>query len=148
MIAEGKKAVAAVVSAAAIAVTPYCGALFGCGCTWPWAGLDRHCNIHDPAAPFHCPWCEYPVAGALSVTLAVIAGAMTAGFIDPKDFRLRTWLRDPRGRILSKRAAALSEILARTLLGVGAFFLIAALAASLTAAVTGFRGSAIWFSIP
>jgi len=39
--------------------TPYCGALFRCGCTWIWAGGSDKCNVHNPTGP-HCPWCTAP----------------------------------------------------------------------------------------
>ncbi len=62
---------------ALVVVTPLCGALFRCGCTWPWAGLDRHCNVHDPDDPAHCPWCVHPRVAAttfaVSATLGVVA---------------------------------------------------------------------------
>ena len=33
----------------------YCNLIFQCGCTWPWAGGSKYCNIHNPNGP-HCPW--------------------------------------------------------------------------------------------
>ena len=36
---------------------PYCGLLFRCRCTWPWAGGAAHCNIHHASGP-RCPWCN------------------------------------------------------------------------------------------
>jgi len=62
------------VVAALILITPLCGLLFDCGCTWPWAGLESHCNIHDPNAVHQCPWCVSSIAGAVSVGLAVLMG--------------------------------------------------------------------------
>jgi len=62
------------VIAALILITPLCGLLFDCGCTWPWAGLESHCNIHDPSAVHQCPWCVSSIAGAVSVGLAVLIG--------------------------------------------------------------------------
>jgi len=59
------------VAFAAVFVTPYCGYLFECGCTWPWAGLDAHCNIHDAYAEHRCPWCASLPAGGLSM-LAIL----------------------------------------------------------------------------
>ena len=56
---------------AAVFVTPYCGYLFECGCTWPWAGLDAHCNIYDAYAEHRCPWCVSLPAGGLSM-LAIL----------------------------------------------------------------------------
>jgi len=57
----------------AIFVTPYCGYLFECGCTWPWAGLDADCNIHQADAEHRCPWCVSLVAGGVS--MLVLFGA-------------------------------------------------------------------------
>ncbi|PCI17054.1 MAG: hypothetical protein COB62_07680 [Piscirickettsiaceae bacterium] len=62
------------VIAALVLITPLCGLLFDCGCTWPWAGLESHCNIHNPKAVHQCPWCVSTVAGGLSVGLAVLVG--------------------------------------------------------------------------
>ncbi len=56
-----------------IILTPFCGFLFDCGCTWPWSGLESHCNIHDPLAEHQCPWCASLVAGVLSSAAAVLA---------------------------------------------------------------------------
>jgi len=36
---------------------PYCGLLFRCRCTWPWAGGWDGCNVHHPSGP-KCPWCN------------------------------------------------------------------------------------------
>ncbi|MEW5056879.1 MAG: hypothetical protein AB1Y25_04590 [Cycloclasticus sp.] len=43
--------------ASLLLMTPLCGLMFDCGCTWPWEGLDSHCNIHDSTALQQCPWC-------------------------------------------------------------------------------------------
>lgn len=56
-----------------IILTPYCGFMFDCGCTWPWSGLESHCNIHDPLAEHQCPWCTSLLLGVLSSTAAVFA---------------------------------------------------------------------------
>ena len=58
-------------------VTPYCGLLFSCGCTWPWAGLDANCNIHDHDALHVCPWCGSLYVGGLS-TLAMLGASYAA----------------------------------------------------------------------
>jgi len=67
-------AVTAVVVFALIAVTPFCGFMFDCGCDWPWSGLYHHCNFFDALAKLKCPWCNNVAAGALSM-LAVSAPA-------------------------------------------------------------------------
>jgi uncharacterized protein with PQ loop repeat len=56
-----------------IILTPFCGFLFDCGCTWPWSGLESHCNIHDPLTGHQCPWCASLVAGVFSSAAAVLA---------------------------------------------------------------------------
>jgi hypothetical protein len=61
-----------------IVITPFCGLLFDCGCSWPWAGLESNCNFHKEGAAYHCPWCEYPVAGLESALLAVCSGVLAA----------------------------------------------------------------------
>jgi len=62
------------VIAALILITPLCGLLFDCDCTWPWQGLESHCNIHNPQAAHQCPWCVSSIAGGASVGLAVLVG--------------------------------------------------------------------------
>ncbi|MGR9046251.1 MAG: hypothetical protein ACU83N_13210 [Gammaproteobacteria bacterium] len=63
---------------ALVFITPLCGFLFHCGCTWPWAGLDSACNIHDSAASQRCPWCASLLEGLLSTSVAVLAGMIAA----------------------------------------------------------------------
>ena len=65
--------------AAALFITPYCGWLFDCGCTWPWAGLDSDCNNFKPAALHKCPWCGNYIKGFISTTLT-IGGATAIAF--------------------------------------------------------------------
>jgi len=62
--------------ASLLLITPLCGLMFDCGCTWPWEGLDSHCNIHDSTALQQCPWCVSMFAGVVSVALAVICGVL------------------------------------------------------------------------
>ena len=84
----------------AVFVTPWCGVLFGCGCTWLWAGLARFCNIHRAAGP-HCPWCMHGAA-IFMLAAAAIAVAQSAAVV---------WLqRRGRGWVMA------------TLAGVAAFF--------------------------
>ena len=68
---------------AAVFVTPYCSYLFECGCTWPWAGLDADCNIHNRQALHRCPWCISLEAGAASMIAlfgaSYVAAARGAG---------------------------------------------------------------------
>ncbi len=37
-------------------ITPLCGFIFRCGCTWLWSGAVSCCNINHPQTP-NCPWC-------------------------------------------------------------------------------------------
>lgn len=46
-----------------------CGVVSHCGCTWPWDGGWRKCNIHNHDGP-RCPWC---VASAASKLLDVVS---------------------------------------------------------------------------
>lgn len=59
-----------------IILTPLCGWLFACGCTWPGLGLDANCNFHQPHALHQCPWCASTVAGWGSVIIALAAGVV------------------------------------------------------------------------
>ena len=65
--------------AAGLAITPYCGWLFDCGCTWPWAGLYSDCNNFKPAALHKCPWCGNYIKGFISTALT-IGGATAVAF--------------------------------------------------------------------
>lgn len=96
---------------AGLLAAPYCGLLFGCGCSWPWEGLADHCNFFDPASPLRCPWCEYPLTAILSLAAGVVAGLWCG--------RRRT-------------------VLVRALGATMAFFLSTGFAAWLTAIVTGY----------
>ncbi len=59
-------------------ITPFCGALFACGCTWPGLGLEANCNFFDPQALSHCPWCASFFVGGISVTAAIFSGYLIA----------------------------------------------------------------------
>ena len=63
-----------VVLAALIITTPLCNQIFSCGCTWPWQGLDNHCNFHVAQAPHKCPWCVSWLAAGLSLGSALLVG--------------------------------------------------------------------------
>jgi hypothetical protein len=63
---------------AAVALYPFCGFVFRCGCTAMWLGAAAHCNVHRPAGP-HCPWCEHLALG-------------TAGFLLTLAFQLLVYL--------------------------------------------------------
>lgn len=122
---------------ALIALTPMCGYLFGCGCTWPWMGLARDCNYFNPADPLHCPWCDYKGLGLAAVLLtgfAAVAGSLLPEFLRG-DFKLES-LRapaPPRPTLIEIKEAAL-----RLGSGVGFFSITALLFGWLTVWLTGY----------
>lgn len=73
-------------------VLPYCGLLFRCGCTWPWAGGVAHCNIYDAGAP-DCPWCMAP-GWAAWIPFQGIIGVMTIASV-AAGWRWRGWWARP-----------------------------------------------------
>ena len=56
----------------------FCAMIYGCGCTFLWAGADTHCNIHT--GPKHCPWCSIGMSGFAGVYLTIIAAQAIAAF--------------------------------------------------------------------
>jgi hypothetical protein len=42
-----------------IFLLPFCGFIFGCGCSFLWSDALKHCSIYDPMRP-DCPWCLAP----------------------------------------------------------------------------------------
>ena len=46
-----------VVGISAAFFTPFCHALFDCGCQVLWEGAGRFCNVHNLEGP-HCPFCS------------------------------------------------------------------------------------------
>lgn len=61
-----------------ILVTPLCGFLFDCGCTWPWSGLDSKCNFYKQNTIHKCPWCASWITGWLSVGVSIASGMFVA----------------------------------------------------------------------
>ena len=61
-----------------ILVTPLCGFLFDCGCTWPWSGLDSKCNVYKQNTIHKCPWCASWITGWLSVGVSIASGMFVA----------------------------------------------------------------------
>ena len=58
-----------------VLLLPLCQLAHRCGCTWPWAGAEAHCNVQRPSGP-HCPWCEHPaLGGAASLGIAAAQAA-------------------------------------------------------------------------
>ena len=99
-----------------ILVTPLCGFLFDCGCTWPWAGLDSACNFHQHNAVYKCPWCDSLITGWLSAGVSFASGLFVAASPLP---------------ILG--VVTINESLIRILLGTMAFLCVAILAGWLAA---------------
>lgn len=104
-----------------VVVTPLCGVLFNCGCEWPWAGLEKFCNIHDPRALHQCPWCISLFTGGLSVGVALLLGYKATLFGLAQKFAIiRT------GEVGGTRIAL--NFLMNILFGIGAFFAVALVA--------------------
>lgn len=120
---EKRWAVSVTLLLSLVIITPLCGLLFQCGCDWPWLGLDAHCNFYKSYEEHHCPWCVSMVSGVLSAGLAIVSGVYTA------IVSVETLI-SPIKR---------HEVVVRTLVGFGIFFLVAILTASV---------AAIWQSYP
>jgi hypothetical protein len=58
-----------------IFIVPFCGALFGCGCTWLWAGAGSNCvGMMDNHSMHHtCPWCIDSPTGWLIPIILILA---------------------------------------------------------------------------
>jgi hypothetical protein len=69
-----------VLIAALMILTPLCGWLFSCGCTWPWLGLDAKCNYYQSHAVHQCPWCVSKWVGWSSVGLSLAVGVIVAAY--------------------------------------------------------------------
>ncbi|HIG79693.1 MAG TPA: hypothetical protein EYQ47_06850 [Cycloclasticus sp.] len=118
---------------ALVLITPLCGYLFDCGCTWPWAGLDSHCNSHKPSAVHWCPWCVSTIGGTASVGLAVLIGFLlsvkpSGSGYDMRDF---AWAG------IQQKASAL-EFIQRTVVGLIGFTFAAAITAWLSGYLQGY----------
>ena len=72
--------VALAVVMAFVFMTPLCGQLFGCGCSFLWSGADAHCNVKREAPP-HCPWCSHGTAGFALPLAGFIVGQSFAGVL-------------------------------------------------------------------
>lgn len=104
-------------------ITPLCGYLFSCGCTWPGVGLDENCNYYDMAAKHQCPWCGSMIAGGLSVGLSIFAGY----FISTKDWFLQ-----------QTDAPVFFQIMVRVSSGLGVFILVALITGLVSAKMQGY----------
>lgn len=103
--------------AALIMLTPMCGFLFQCGCDWPWFGLDAHCNFYKPPAEHKCPWCVSMLTGTFATGLATIFGVLIT--------MMPLW----------NITGILTQVSARIVLGLSAFFVVGIVAAALAAIV-------------
>lgn len=64
---------------AGVALYPFCGFLFRCGCMAMGMGGAAHCNVHASAGP-HCPWCEHAWLGTAGLVLTLaFQGALYGG---------------------------------------------------------------------
>jgi len=111
-------------------LTPVCGWLFHCGCSWPWAGLDSGCNFYIEQAPEKCPWCKSLFAGIASAGLSIAAGIWTA-------VRLPTGARVPGGS-LPRPGSLPGDLLLRIFTGTAVFLLLAVLTGWMSAAWQGY----------
>jgi hypothetical protein len=110
-----------------IAITPFCGVMFDCGCDWPWRGLHLHCNVFDAAAKLKCPWCDSKVAGSLSMLTvfglsSAAAYGVSAGGAVP----------------MLGKARATARFGAGVAAGILAFHLVSLATATLAALATGY----------
>ena len=116
-----------------VLITPLCGLLFDCGCTWPWQGFESHCNIHNPEAAYQCPWCVSSMAGILSCGLAVLVGFLLA--IKP----IKSGY-DIRGSALVgfQQASTAPEFTKRVLVGLLGFTVVAAITGWISGYIQGY----------
>ncbi|MGZ8196688.1 MAG: hypothetical protein ACXWTH_13765 [Methylosarcina sp.] len=105
---QTKIAAAAIGVIVAVTITPFCGFLFACGCTWPGLGLEFFCNIYNPFSRHQCPWCASQWAGLLSVSFSAYAGVA----ISACTFR-------------SYKDQKVFEVIGRILFGTGVFLMAA-----------------------
>ncbi|MGR9107122.1 MAG: hypothetical protein ACU843_09360 [Gammaproteobacteria bacterium] len=92
--------VAGTVLGIAILITPLCGTLFACGCTWPFAGLAEHCNFFDPDEIHPCPFCEH-----LVFSIPVLSGGAWIAVRFSRSRISRKWL--TQGSILIDSLSAI-----------------------------------------
>lgn len=75
---------------AAALFTPYCHALFSCGCQGAWAAGSRFCNVHTPGVA-HCPWCSTGWWGA-NLPKALVWMAQSVIVLAPSRLSLKSRL--------------------------------------------------------
>jgi len=119
--------------AALVLITPLCGLLFDCGCTWPWSGLESHCNIHNSDAVHQCPWCVSTVAGVVSVGLAVLIGFL----VSIKPANLGYDIRDSALAGIQGRSGFV-DFSKRVMLGLSCFLVVAVITGWLSGYLQGY----------
>jgi len=116
-----------------ILITPLCGLLFDCGCTWPWQGLESHCNIHKPEAVHQCPWCVSILAGIVSCGLAFLVGFLLA----MKPMKTGYDIRDS-ALAGGQRRSVSPEVLKRIVTGLFGFVVVAVITGWLSGYLQGY----------
>ena len=116
-----------------VLITPLCGFLFDCGCTWPWAGLESYCNIHQPDAAHQCPWCVSFFAGALSLGLAMLVGFLLSIMPASSGYDVRN-----AALVSIQPKPPMSAIVLRTLVGLLGFTVMAAITGWLSGYAQGY----------
>jgi hypothetical protein len=139
----GCAAASATLLIAAVVVTPYCGVLFDCGCTWPWDGLSDHCNVHEEHSEVHCPWCEHLTVGGGSICLAVIFGVVVALRGNARSSPLHS-MPLTSGTISQNLRSLSADFTVRTARGVSAFLLVAGSLGYLIALLIGYPRFLVW----
>lgn len=107
-----------------IVVTPLCGDLFHCGCTWPWSGLTEDCNFFDPGEAHPCPFCLY-TAYSIPLLTGIALIALAAA-----------------GR-MSRRLSLANPVLVDSLYGLVVFILLVAMVAPLFQAAMAIQLSTV-----
>lgn len=116
-----------------IVVTPFCGVLFSCGCEWPWSGLEKFCNVHDPRTVHQCPWCISLFAGGMSFGVALLLGYKAALFGLPQKFGII-----PAGEV-GGTSTVLNSLM-NTVFGIVVFFAVTLVAGWLSAKLFHYPG--------
>ena len=80
---------------------PMCGFVFRCGCTFPWLGGWKNCNVHNPNSP-HCPWCIAVEPTVWATSDAFVVSLMFAGWLLARLATIKR-IRTLRARASSKR---------------------------------------------
>lgn len=116
-----------------VLMTPLCGFLFDCGCTWPWAGLESNCNIHQQGAAHQCPWCVSFFAGAFSLGSAMLVGFLLSIMPSRSGYDVRN-----AALVSIQPKPLIPVVIQRTLVGLIGFTLMAAVTGWLSAYVQGY----------